>query len=181
MIEQLLAEPALASGTLTAIYASLPAPAAVRSCFAAGVGRRVRVTAGGVLDPVHGRAIELTGEVFSLCAGDEVGGDLAVLRCGGVHVILTSRRKPYHVIREFTKLGLDPRAHQLVVVKIGYLEPELRAAAARALLALTPGAVNQDIPRLPYRRVRRPLFPLDPDAPREAGGWRGFPGRGPAG
>ena len=177
VVAQLLAEPTLASGAQTAIYASLPAPAAVQACFAAGVGQPVRVTVGGVLDPVHGQAIELAGDVFSLVADDEVGGDLAVLRCGGVHVILTSRRKPYHVIREFTKLGLDPQAHQLVVVKIGYLEPELRATAALALLALTPGAVNQDIPHLPYRRVRRPLFPLDPDTPPDAAAVRVVSGR----
>ena len=177
VVAQLLAEPALASGAQTAIYASLPAPTAVQTCFAAGVGGSVRVTVGGVLDPVHGRPMALAGDVFSLFAQDEVGGDLAVLRCGGVRVILTSRRKPYHVISEFAKLGLDPRAHQLVVVKIGYLEPELRAAAARALLALTPGAVDQDIPRLPYRRVRRPLFPLDAETAPDADAVRVLPGR----
>jgi len=46
---------------------------------------------------------------------------------------------------------------------IGYLVPDLRQAARHALLALTPGAVNQDIPSLTYRRVQRPVFPLDPD------------------
>jgi microcystin degradation protein MlrC len=49
------------------------------------------------------------------------------------------------------------------VVKIGYLEPELRQMARHALLALTPGAVNQDIPALTYQRVQRPIFPLDQD------------------
>ncbi len=47
-------------------------------------------------------------------------------------------------------------------MKIGYLEPELRDAASAAFLALTPGAVNQDIPNLPFQRLRRPIFPLDP-------------------
>jgi len=46
-------------------------------------------------------------------------------------------------------------------VKIGYLEPELRHAARYALLALTPGAVNQDIPGLIYSNVVRPIYPLD--------------------
>ena len=35
--------------------------------------------------------------------------------------------------------------------------------ARHALLALTPGAVNQDIPALTFQRVLRPIFPLDPD------------------
>ena len=51
----------------------------------------------------------------------------------------------------------------LVVVKIGYLEPELFDAAGDWLLALTPGGVDQDLPRLPYERLQRPVFPLDRD------------------
>ena len=34
-----------------------------------------------------------------------------------------------------------------------------------AFLALTPGAVNQDIPSLPFHRVQRPVYPLDPEMP----------------
>ena len=148
----------------------------MRACRAAGVGQCVNVTVGGRLDPRHGQPIALTGEVFSLCPADPVGGDLAVLRCGGVHVILTTRRKSFHVIREFERLGLSPAAHKLTVVKIGYLEPELRAAARCAWLALTPGAVDQDLPRLAYRRVRRPLFPLDDGASWADSAVQVFPG-----
>lgn len=52
----------------------------------------------------------------------------------------------------------------MVTVKIGYLEPELFEAAAGWMLALTPGGVDQDLHRLPYRNLRRPIFPLDQDA-----------------
>ncbi|HEX4216476.1 MAG TPA: M81 family metallopeptidase [Candidatus Dormibacteraeota bacterium] len=162
MTARLLAHPALAAGERTALHASVVAPEAVEACRAAGVGGSASVTAGGVLDPVHGSPIELTGEVTALVE-DPVGGWIAVLRSGGVHVVLTSGRKPYHHVRDFTALGWDIAANPLTVVKIGYLEPELRDAARHALLALTPGAVNQDIPNLHYERVERPIFPLDED------------------
>jgi len=29
------------------------------------------------------------------------------------------------------------------------------------LLAITPGGVDQNIERLPYHRIQRPMFPLD--------------------
>jgi len=48
-----------------------------------------------------------------------------------------------------------------VIVKIGYLEPELFAMKADWLLALTPGGVDQNLERLPYKRITRPMFPLD--------------------
>jgi microcystin degradation protein MlrC len=92
-----------------------------------------------------------------------VGGNIAVLMVEGIKVIITQRRKPFHYIAEFEKLGIDPLAHKIVVIKIGYLVPDLKRAAPKALLALSPGAVNQDIPSLTYRRVRRPMFPLDSD------------------
>ncbi len=30
-------------------------------------------------------------------------------------------------------------------------------------MALTPGGVDQDLLRLPYKRIQRPMYPLDPD------------------
>ena len=50
-----------------------------------------------------------------------------------------------------------------MVVKIGYLVPELKRLANKAYLALSPGAVNQDIVNLTYKRINRPCYPLDPD------------------
>ena len=50
-----------------------------------------------------------------------------------------------------------------MVVKIGYLEPELYNMRADWLLALTPGGVDQDLERLGYKRIKHPMFPLDKD------------------
>jgi microcystin degradation protein MlrC len=162
-VGRLLAHAPFANGELTAIYASIPDPAAAAACFAAGLGGEVGVSLGGKLDTVHAQPLAVRGQVAALLPNDPVGGDIAVLRAGGVQIIVTSRRKPYHYIRDFANLGLDLAAHKVTAVKIGYLEPELRHAARHALLALTPGAVNQDIPALDYRRVVRPIYPLDAD------------------
>ncbi len=55
--------------------------------------------------------------------------------------------------------GQSPR----VVVKIGYLVPELYDMRADWIMALTPGGVDQDLERLDYKRIKRPMFPLDKD------------------
>jgi microcystin degradation protein MlrC len=163
MAERLLAHPTFAGGERTAIVASIVDPAAAAACFAAGVGHEAAVSLGGKLDPVHGRPLALRGTVETLYPAGRNGGDIAVLRVGGVHIIVTSRRKPYHYVRDMQALGLDPADHHVTAVKIGYLVPDLRRAAKHALLALTPGAVNQDIPSLTYTRVPRPVYPLDPN------------------
>ena len=160
---RLLAHPAFAAGERSAIYASIADAAAVAACTAAGVGGEVAVDLGGKLDSLHGRPLPVRGRVAALLPGDPVGGDIAVLRTGGVSAVITSRRKPYHYVRDLLALGLDPAAANVTAVKIGYLVPDLRRAARQALLALTPGAVDQDIAGLTYRRVLRPVYPLDPD------------------
>jgi microcystin degradation protein MlrC len=149
------------------IYASIIDPAAVAAAAAAGEGGRVTVDAGGKIDPGPSGPVRLSGTVRSLlrgdgpAGGDPAGGDIAVIDVGRVSVICTSRRKPYHLIADFTALGLDPRAAGIVIVKIGYLEPELYDAAADWMLALTPGGVDQDLPRLGHRNLGGPVFPFD--------------------
>ncbi|MEU6147178.1 M81 family metallopeptidase [Streptomyces sp. NPDC047081] len=149
----------------TVIYASLPGPAAVDTAVAAGVGATVTVTAGAEVDDRHAGPLTLTGTVHAIRHGDRDAGTEVVLRVGSVHVILTRLRKPYHHEHDFTDLDLSPRQADVVIVKIGYLEPELFAMAADWKMALTPGGVDQDLTRLGHHRIRRPMFPFDPDLP----------------
>jgi microcystin degradation protein MlrC len=46
-------------------------------------------------------------------------------------------------------------------MKLGYLFQALRDIAPRTIMALTPGFAYQVIEELPYRNVRRPIYPLD--------------------
>ena len=89
------------------------------------------------------------------------GVGISVLRCGGAHLIVTERRKPFHRRDDFLALGLDPLAHTFTVVKIGYLEPELKAMARHHFLVLSPGAVNPSLTTLAYRNRSRPCFPWE--------------------
>ena len=84
-----------------------------------------------------------------------------MIRVGGLHVIVTEYRKAYHDVSDFTSIGLDPVAAQIVVTKIGYLEPELYAIMRGWTLALTPGGVDQDLERLGHHRIQRPMHPFD--------------------
>ncbi len=162
----------LALGVPDAVFASIADPAAVARCQAAGVGAALQLSLGGKLDPVHARALSVPVRVVSLHAlpwaqnrpaDPGLLNHMAVVAAQGVQVILTERRTPFHYLKNFTDLGIDPTQHKIVVVKIGYLVPELKALAAKALLALSPGTVNQDTLHLNYTHIRRPMFPFDPN------------------
>ena len=66
-----------------------------------------------------------------------------------------------HYISDFTELNLEPDSTGILVVKIGYLVPELYDIRGDWIMALTPGGVDQDLNRLGYKNIRRPMYPLD--------------------
>ncbi|KAI0011009.1 Microcystin LR degradation protein MlrC [Xylariaceae sp. FL0662B] len=143
------------------IYASVPGPEAVRKAVDAGIGAIVTVTAGADVDNLHAGPITMTGRVHSIKHGDRHAVIEVVLQVGSVFAILTKLRKPYHKESDFTDLDLAPRSADIVIVKIGYLEPELYDMAEDWMLGLTPGGVDQDLERLGHKRIRRPMWPFD--------------------
>jgi len=163
-LTQLLARPEFqkADGP-SLIYASIPDADLVQKAIAAGVGGLVEGTAGARVDARFAPPAKLKGTVTSIVRGDKDAEVEVVVNVGSIHVIVTQKRKPYHKEIDFTRLGLKPREADIVVVKIGYLEPELYAMQQGWIMALTPGGVNQDLARLPYKRIRRPMFPFDRD------------------
>jgi len=143
------------------IYASIPGPDLVRLAVAAGVGGHVDGYAGAAVDARYSPPAHIAGTVESIVSGDQEAVVEVVVRVGSLHIIVTQKRKPYHKEIDFTRLGLGPRKTDIVVVKIGYLEPELYAMRADWIMALTPGGVDQGIEHLPYKRIPRPMFPFD--------------------
>jgi microcystin degradation protein MlrC len=147
------------------IYASIPGPDVIQKAITAGVGNHVTGMAGAEVDARYAPPLKIEGTVESIVEGDKDAEVEVVVKTGSVRVIVTKKRKPYHKEIDFTRLGLKPREADIVVVKIGYLEPELYAMKNGWMLALTPGGVDQDLERLPYKRIKRPMFPLDKNMP----------------
>ena len=145
------------------IYASIPGPDLIVNAFKAGVGNYVEGMVGAMVDDRYSPPIKIKGIVHSLKRGDRNAELEAVVKVNNVYVIVTYKRKPYHYISDFTDLELDPASSDLLVVKIGYLVPELYDIRGDWVMALTPGGVDQDLERLGYQNIKRPMYPLDKD------------------
>jgi microcystin degradation protein MlrC len=145
-----------------ALIAGITDRPAVEACFAAGEGATLSLSIGGSLDPSSVPA-KVNAKVLTLADSASAAERQAVVTIGGITVVLAARRRPYHNIADFTQLGLDPAAVRLLVVKSGYLSPELAPIANPSLMALTQGVVNQDIEGLVSNRRARPSFPFDRD------------------
>ena len=163
-LQQLLAQPEFANENgPSLIYASIPGPELVAEAERIGVGGTIVATAGAAIDDRYAPPVLIKGTIRAIEKGDKHAETEVVVQVGSIHVIVTKKRKPYHRESDFTHLGLNPRETDIVVVKIGYLVPELYDMRGDWVMALTPGGVDQDLERLDYQRIKRPMYPLDKD------------------
>ncbi len=147
----------------TLIYASIPGPELVKKAVEKGINGLVNEYVGAMIDDRFAPPIKLAGRVAAIVHGDKHAETEVVVKVGSVNVIVTKKRKPYHYEVDFSRLGLNPRETDIVVVKIGYLVPELYNMKGDWIMALTPGGVDQDLSRLNYKRIKRPMYPFDKD------------------
>ncbi len=145
------------------IYASIPGPEMIIAAKKAGIGGTVSAKIGAQVDDRFSPPLLINGTVEAIYEGDVYAETEAVIRVGSIRIIVTKKRKPYHREKDFTQLGLAPREADILIVKIGYLVPELYNMRGDWVMALTPGGVDQDLFRLGYKRIKRPMFPLDKD------------------
>ena len=152
----------IAKGADGVILAGITDRAATDLAYAAGVGAKVQLHIGASLDP-SSTPVDAEAEVVFLAEVAEPRLREAVVRIGGIELVLTARRRPFHNIMDFTRLGLDPHGAKIVVVKSGYLSPELGPIANPGIMALSPGVVDQFVERTERRHTPRPTYPFDRD------------------
>ena len=152
---------------------TLTDPEAVAACFAAGVGPQLTLPVGGKLTPAFYQPVAVTGRVKTLTDGEFTAelppmpvhnGRTAVFQAGGITMVL-SEQPAMSIDREvYHSSGLRPQDFRLVQVKSPGGFRAIYSAFAAAIFELdTPGPTDSDLPRLPFKRIRRPLWPFDPD------------------
>ena len=143
------------------VYASIPGPKLTEKAIKLGIGKEIEEFVGAEVDDRFSPPIKIKGKIKSIKKGDRYAETEVLVQSGSVNVIVTKKRKPYHKESDFLDLGIDPKSTNIVIVKIGYLVPELHNIKKGWTMALTPGGVDQDLFRIDYKRIKRPMFPLD--------------------
>lgn len=153
-------------------------PQSVAQTVAAGLDAEIDIMVGGKADQWHGEPVRVHGIIqnltdgrfstsgkdhFSNIYGQEVDmGRCARLRCGGITLLLTEKKTPPGDLEQLRSQGINPEAQKIIVVKStiafrGAYEP----IAAEIIEVDTPGLCAASLDAFPYRKLRRPLFPLD--------------------
>jgi microcystin degradation protein MlrC len=156
-----------------AVIGNIADPAAVSEAVAAGVGNSVKLTVGGKVDRFHGAPVAISGRVrvihdgvFTAAtpfnAGTYHRGTTVVVDCGGIEVILTARPTLVFEANHFRTLGIEPTARKILVCKAELQHRAGMAGIGRTFIDVdAPGLATQVLSRLPFSRIRRPVFPLD--------------------
>lgn len=157
----------------SAVIGNIADPAAVQEAIKAGVGKQVSLTIGGKVDKFHGDPVQVSGRVrvihdgvyttaTAFNAGTYRRGVTVVLDCGGIEVILTSRPTLVFEVNHFRSLGIEPTERKILTAKSELQHRAGFAGIASKLIDVdTPGLATQILTRLPYQKIRRPVFPLD--------------------
>ena len=139
------------------------------------VGAEVTLSLGGKTDPRFGGGpILVTGTLILLSDGHYTGdgpmigglpgtwGPTAVLRIGGVDVLVVTNSGQMLDLQQFRAFGMDPVAYRVVALKS---QQHFRAAfepiADRVIVCDSGALCSPDLRSLPFHRVPRPIFPLD--------------------
>jgi len=142
------------------IFAGIADRAATQVCYTAGIGQDVNLGIGASLDSINSKPINVQAQVQFLLEAEDLAERQAVVKIGGIELVLSAKRRPYHNLSDFLRLELNPEAARIIVVKSGYLSPELSTIANPNLMALSPGVVDQFVDRLENKRRPYPTYPF---------------------
>jgi microcystin degradation protein MlrC len=156
-------------------YLTLCDPAAVEAAAGAGAGETVSASVGHAFSRTEGSPVPVTGTVLRLSDGryrmtdggpnglELSMGPSAAIAIGGIRLLLRSQPSMEWDKAMYVSQGLPLADAALVFVKSpSHFRLSFGPAAARILVANTPGPTAPDMRRIPFTKATRPLYPLDP-------------------
>jgi microcystin degradation protein MlrC len=98
-------------------------------------------------------------------------GPCAVVRQGGVTILLTTRKTPPFDLGQLRSQGIQPETLNVIGIKAAVAHRRAYDRITKSSFTVsTPGPCSSDLTSFPFRHVRRPLFPLDRPLPERSAG-----------
>jgi microcystin degradation protein MlrC len=161
-----------------AVFFAIRDPESVARLIEAGVGNEATVRLGGKMDmpalDLRGEPLEVTGQVrlisdggFTIRGPMYTGvrvsmGRSVVLDTGKVEVVVTEHHHEPWDLGCLLSLGIDPRAKRYVALKSRiHYRAGFKPIAKAIVECAGVGVCTSDYGRLTFRRMRRPIYPLD--------------------
>ena len=100
---------------------------------------------------------------FMMFDHNKVYANTVTVECTDMPISIVVAENPYTLCEahQYQEAGLDWDEYDIIVVKQGYIFPELKEKGKFCIMSLTDGPTLQDTARLPFKLICRPLFPID--------------------
>ncbi len=141
------------------------------------IGEHVRVVLGGKIDASFGGGpLALDGKLLSISDGEYVGdgpilgglsrsyGPSAVLLVDGIEILIVTIAAQMLDLQQFKAFGIEPENKDVIALKsMQHFRAAFEPIAGQVIVCDSGALCTLHYERLPYRNVRRPIFPLDRD------------------
>ena len=84
----------------------------------------------------------------------------AIVKISKTTIIISKLRRPFHYLKDFHELDINLNDFKILVVKSGYLSPELQSLSTPSFMALTEGSVNQDLVGIENKYRNKNIYPF---------------------
>jgi microcystin degradation protein MlrC len=102
-------------------------------------------------------------ELVGLPQGATDAGRTAILDVGDVSLLVTEHTGVGAIHPDvYRALGVEPADYKMIVMKTASNFQYMRAITTSFVRVATPGPTQSDVGALPWARIPRPMFPLDP-------------------
>jgi microcystin degradation protein MlrC len=168
----------LAAGVRDCAFGPIVDGAAADELHRHQVGDTVRLRLGGKTDPRFGGGpLDLQARILLLGDGAYVGdgpmigglegswGRMAVIKVDGIEILVATAPQQMLDLQQFRAFGIDPAARRVVALKsMQHFRAAFEPIAGRVIVCDSGALCTPDLAKLPYSKVPRPIFPLDPEA-----------------
>jgi microcystin degradation protein MlrC len=161
-----------------ACFGPIVDPAVVEQLQLCKIGSSVQIELGGKTDPTFGGGpLAVKATLLLLCNGNFVGdgpmmaglkdsfGPSAVIRVGGIDILITTLARQMLDLQQFKTFGIEPEQKKIVAIKsMQHFRAAFEPIAGQVIVCDSGALCTPQYNRLPYQNVARPIFPLDVDS-----------------
>jgi microcystin degradation protein MlrC len=165
----------LDAGMTDAAFGPIVDPETAQQLHKHKKGDRVKIRVGGKSDPrFGGEPLDLDAELRLISDGGYTGdgpmmgglrlswGPSAVIRAGGIDVLVTTEPAQMLDLQQFRAFGIDPAAKTIVGLKsMQHFRAAFEPIAGKVIVCDSGALCTTHLEKLPYRNVPRPIFPID--------------------
>ena len=152
------------------LFANINDPETWKKLDALEIGAKTQISLGVNQDEMS-KSVDLSVTVRSkggvrgylMHPHDHIYGYAVVVSVDGtpIEIAVANTRNTMCEEHQFAGIGLNWDDYDVIVVKQGYIFPDLKEKGKLCIMSLTDGATPQDTRIIPFKRIMRPMYPID--------------------